>query len=94
MHLPNAVQARTLNTHPIIALLLLSLLVFITFYLFLLQMYAIRTADDRHALAQRGHFVTTEFEPCFDAADFMRAGTDIFAQRSQVCRIESHITNK
>lgn len=30
------------------------------------------------------NFVTTEFEPVFDAADFTRIGTDIFAQRSQV----------
>lgn len=30
------------------------------------------------------NFVTTEFEPVFDAADFIRAGKDIFAQRSQV----------
>ena len=29
-------------------------------------------------------FVTTEFEPCFDVADFIRAGKDIFVQRSQV----------
>ena len=29
-------------------------------------------------------FVTTEFEPCFEAADFMRAGKDLFVQRSQV----------
>ena len=36
-------------------------------------------------LVTQGKFVTTEFEPCFDAADFMRAGTDIFAQRSHVC---------
>lgn len=28
--------------------------------------------------------MTTEFEPCFDAADFIRAGRDIFVQRSQV----------
>ncbi|KAA3670763.1 glycine amidinotransferase, partial [Paragonimus westermani] len=27
--------------------------------------------------------VTTESEPCFDAADFIRAGRDIFGQRSQ-----------
>lgn len=40
--------------------------------------------NDRHILASQGRFVTTEFEPCFDAADFMRAGKDIFAQRSQV----------
>ena len=32
----------------------------------------------------KGKFVTTEFEPCFDAADFIRAGKDIFVQRSQV----------
>ena len=40
--------------------------------------------DDRHRLAGEGRFVTTEFEPCFDAADFMRVGRNIFAQRSQV----------
>ena len=39
---------------------------------------------DRHRLAKQGRFVTTEFEPCFDAADFIRAGNDVFAQRSQV----------
>ena len=43
-----------------------------------------RTVEDRHKLAAKGKFVTTEFEPCFDAADFIRAGRDIFAQRSQV----------
>ena len=31
-------------------------------------------------------FVTTEHEPCFDAADFMRAGRDIFVQRSMVSK--------
>ena len=46
--------------------------------------YPIRTVEDRHKLAAQGKFVTTEFEPCFDAADFIRAGRDIFAQRSQV----------
>jgi glycine amidinotransferase len=30
------------------------------------------------------HFVTTEFEPIFDAAEFTRLGKDIFVQRSQV----------
>ena len=40
--------------------------------------------EDRHKLAAKGKFVTTEFEPCFDAADFIRAGRDIFVQRSQV----------
>ena len=43
-----------------------------------------KSAEDRQKLVSKGKFVTTEFEPCFDAADFMRAGTDIFAQRSQV----------
>ena len=34
-------------------------------------------------LRAEGKFLTTEFEPCFDAADFIRAGKDIFVQRSQ-----------
>ena len=42
------------------------------------------TTEDRHKLAVEGKFVTTEFEPCFDAADFIRAGRDIFAQKSEV----------
>ena len=29
-------------------------------------------------------FVTTEYEPVFDAAEFTRIGKDIFTQRSQV----------
>ena len=45
-----------------------------------------RKVEERHKLAAVGRFVTTEFEPCFDAADFIRAGRDIFVQRSQVCR--------
>ena len=48
------------------------------------QGYPIRNVKDRHRLAAVGKFVTTEFEPCFDAADFIRAGRDIFVQRSQV----------
>ncbi|KAF3832856.1 hypothetical protein F7725_026521 [Dissostichus mawsoni] len=48
------------------------------------QDYPIRTVEDRHKLAAEGKFVTTEHEPCFDAADFIRAGRDIFVQRSQV----------
>ncbi|XP_068594920.1 glycine amidinotransferase, mitochondrial [Brachionichthys hirsutus] len=48
------------------------------------QEYPIRTVEDRHRLAAQGKFVTTEYEPCFDAADFIRAGRDIFVQRSQV----------
>ena len=43
-----------------------------------------RTVEDRHKLAAQGRFVTAEFEPCFDAADFIRAGQDVFVQRSQV----------
>ncbi|CAM9481082.1 unnamed protein product, partial [Choristocarpus tenellus] len=31
-----------------------------------------------------GKFVTTEYEPVFDAAEFTRMGRDIFCQRSQV----------
>lgn len=46
--------------------------------------YPIENVQDRHKLAAQGRFVTTEFEPCFDAADFIRAGRDVFAQRSQV----------
>jgi glycine amidinotransferase len=38
-------------------------------------------------LAAQGKFVTTEFEPCFDAADIVRFGKDIFLQRS-------HVTNQ
>uniref|UniRef100_A0A6Q2YPM0 Glycine amidinotransferase n=2 Tax=Esox lucius TaxID=8010 RepID=A0A6Q2YPM0_ESOLU len=48
------------------------------------QDYPIRTVEDRHKLAAQGKFVTTEHEPCFDAADFIRAGRDLFVQRSQV----------
>ena len=47
--------------------------------------YPIRSVNDRLKLAAEGRFVTTEFEPCFDAADFIRAGKDIFVQRSNVC---------
>jgi len=39
----------------------------------------------RERLAREGKYVVTEFEPCFDAADFIRAGKDIFAQKSHVC---------
>ena len=41
--------------------------------------------EERTKLALTGKFVTTEFEPCFDAAEFIRAGRDIFVQRSHVC---------
>ena len=46
--------------------------------------YPISNVQERHKLAAEGKFVTTEFEPSFDAADFIRAGRDIFVQRSQV----------
>ncbi|KXJ25620.1 Glycine amidinotransferase, mitochondrial [Exaiptasia diaphana] len=45
------------------------------------------TDAEKIKLAEQGKFVTTEFEPCFDAADFMRAGKDIFAQRSNVTNL-------
>ncbi|XP_054758351.1 glycine amidinotransferase, mitochondrial-like [Lytechinus pictus] len=48
------------------------------------QNYPMDTVEDRHHLAAEGKFITTEYEPCFDAADFIRAGKDIFVQRSQV----------
>ena len=50
-----------------------------------------KSVTTRNILAAEDRFVTTEFEPCFDAADFMRAGTDIFVQRSQVCILYSII---
>ncbi|XP_072032953.1 glycine amidinotransferase, mitochondrial-like [Amphiura filiformis] len=46
--------------------------------------YVKYSVEERKKLVTQGRFVTTEFEPCFDAADFIRAGKDIFAQRSQV----------
>ena len=48
------------------------------------QNYPIKSVEDRHKLAAQGRFVTTEYEPCFDTADFMRVGRDMFGQRSQV----------
>ncbi|KAK2565381.1 Glycine amidinotransferase [Acropora cervicornis] len=49
------------------------------------QEYLSLPSDDRRKLAMtEGKSILTEFEPCFDAADFMRAGRDIFVQRSQV----------
>lgn len=48
------------------------------------QNYPMSNVEERHKLAAQGKFVTTEFEPCFDAADFIRAGRDLFVQRSQV----------
>ena len=44
-------------------------------------------AFDRERPYLTGDYVTGEFEPTFDAADFIRCGRDIFAQRS-------HVTNR
>jgi glycine amidinotransferase len=49
--------------------------------------FANKTPDEQKELVKAGRYVTTEFEPCFDAADFVRFGRDIFVQRS-------HVTNK
>ena len=43
--------------------------------------------DSDFGLAGHGRFVTTEAEPTFDAADFVRCGRDLFVQRS-------HVTNR
>ena len=48
------------------------------------QTYPVDDSKKRLEFGAQGKFVTTEFEPCFDAADFMRAGKDIFVQRSHV----------
>jgi len=40
--------------------------------------------EDKFKTDTAGAFVTTEFEPVFDAAEFTRIGKDIFVQRSQV----------
>jgi len=40
--------------------------------------------EDTFQEGKQGKFVTTEFEPVFDAAEFTRIGKDIFVQRSQV----------
>ena len=42
--------------------------------------------DDAAAMEwiKAGKFITTEVDPCFDAAEFLRCGTDIFVQRSHV----------
>jgi glycine amidinotransferase len=42
---------------------------------------------DRHNPQESGRYVTSEHEPTFDAADFIRCGKDIFVQRS-------HVTNR
>lgn len=42
---------------------------------------------DRERPYESGRYLTAEHEPTFDAADFIRCGRDIFAQRS-------HVTNR
>ena len=49
------------------------------------QEYPFTDLEARKKLVAEGKYVTTEFEPCFDAADFYRVGKDIFATRSCVC---------
>ncbi len=49
--------------------------------------FAAKSPKEQEALVEQGQYVTTEFEPCFDAADFVRCGRDIFVQRS-------HVTNR
>lgn len=41
-------------------------------------------SEDKFKVDTANEFVTTEFEPVFDAAEFTRIGKDIFVQRSQV----------
>ena len=54
------------------------------------QTYPVDDSEKRLELGAQGKFVVTEFEPCFDAADFIRAGRDIFVQRSHVCIESKH----
>ena len=47
--------------------------------------YPVDNKEEQYRLGLEQKYVTTECEPCFDAADFLRVGRDIFAQNSQVC---------
>ena len=49
--------------------------------------FAAKSPEEQEALVKIGRYVTTEFEPCFDAADIVRCGRDLFVQRS-------HVTNE
>ncbi|NWF57802.1 MAG: amidinotransferase [Fischerella sp.] len=49
--------------------------------------FAAKSPEEQEALVRQGRYVTTEFEPCFDAADIVRFGRDLFVQRS-------HVTNR
>ena len=44
--------------------------------------YPLDDPETRIEWTKKGKFITTEFEPCFDAADFLRCGKDIIGQRS------------
>ena len=55
--------------------------------------YPITDIPRREELMEDGKFITTEFEPCFDAADFYRAGKDIFVQRSHVSKSINSVYN-
>jgi len=45
--------------------------------------YLAKSPEEREKLAlSRSKFAVTEYEPCFDAADVVRFGRDIFVQRS------------
>lgn len=46
--------------------------------------FAALSPEEQEALVLQGKYVTTEFEPCFDAADIVRFGRDLFVQRSHV----------
>jgi glycine amidinotransferase len=49
--------------------------------------FAAKSPEEQQTLVAKGQYVTTEFEPCFDAADIVRCGRDLFVQRS-------HVTNR
>jgi len=51
--------------------------------------YPVDNKEEQYRLGLEQKFVTTEFEPCFDAADFLRVGRDIFAQNSQVSTLSN-----
>ncbi len=48
------------------------------------QTFPMADMPARQKMVRQGKYITTEFEPCFDAADFYRVGRDIFAHRSHV----------
>lgn len=49
--------------------------------------FAAKSPEEQQALVAQGQSLTTEFEPCFDAANIIRCGRDLFVQRS-------HVTNR